>query len=335
MIQNPKFLLIQLKRIGDTLMTTPAVRELANHLPHAEIHFLTDKPCNQIFQHSPYIHKIWLYPRHQNWQHKFLFWQKIRQSRFDSIIDFSGSSRSALLSWFSGAKQRIGFQVHRSFLYSNRVKYGKFGDYSALHKLELLQPLGITSQSDHLDFFIDEKDCQYATALFDSLGIQKHDTVISISPVSRQPYKIWNPQHFAMIADYLIQNYSAKILFLYGYGEEHQINAVRQAMTFSPLPLFDIPTLSQTVAILEKTYLHIGNDNGIRHLAICAKTPSLAIFGRPHAKNWNPPNSKIHQAIEYDPGCKNACVFPKCHLECLTGIQPEQVLEKVIALLKS
>ncbi len=314
-------------------MTTPALRELACHLPDAEIHFLTDKPCDQIFQHSPYVQKVWLYPRKQHVLKKILFFSNIRQARFDVVIDFSGSSSSALIAWFSGAKRRIGFRVSRRFLYSESIQHGKFGDYSALHKLELLQPLGVTSRSADLDFFIDEQARHDAGVLFESLGIQHDDLVISMSPVSRQPYKRWNPQHFATLADYFIKNYDAKILFLYGYGEEDQINAVKNAMTYQPLPAFDIPTLPQTVAILEKTHLHLGNDNGIRHLAICANTPSLAIFGKPHAKNWNPPNSQIHQAAEYDPGCKNACMYPKCHLECLSGIAPEQVLEQATFLL--
>ena len=314
-------------------MTTPAVRELALEMPQAELHFLTDKPCDQIFQKSSYIHQIWLYPRRQPFSQKVLFWQKIRQAQFDCVIDFSGASRSAILSRFSGAKKRVGLQCNRSFLYTDIVQHGKFGDYSALHKLELLEPLGITSYSASLDFFIDDTARGEAQALFDKLGIIESDIVISLSPVSRQNYKIWNPQHFAKIADHLIERFSAKVFFLHGFGEEDQVDAVRQAMKYKPLPAFDVPTLPQTVAILEKTHLHLGNDNGLRHLAICANTPSLAIFGRPHAKNWNPPNSKIHHAIEYDPGCKSACVYPNCHLECLEGIKPEQVLQTAIDLL--
>ncbi len=40
-------LLIQLRRIGDVMMTTPAVRALRKAFPEASISFLTESPSDQ------------------------------------------------------------------------------------------------------------------------------------------------------------------------------------------------------------------------------------------------------------------------------------------------
>ena len=64
---------------------------------------------------------------------------------------------------------------------------------------------------------------------------------------------------------------------------------------------------------------------GIRHIAVAADTPSLAIFGRPWAANWTPPEQTRHRALEFDPGCKKKCVYPKCKLECLSGVYVDAV----------
>ncbi|GIS36678.1 MAG: hypothetical protein Ct9H90mP8_0980 [Pseudomonadota bacterium] len=46
-------LLIQLRRIGDVMMTTPAVRALRKAFPEASISFLTESPSDQVYKNNP------------------------------------------------------------------------------------------------------------------------------------------------------------------------------------------------------------------------------------------------------------------------------------------
>ena len=171
--------------------------------------------------------------------------------------------------------------------------------------------------------------------LFKKLGIEENDFVVSLSPVSRQPYKVWPADRFAHIADWLTVKYNAKILFLFGPGEKHFVESVRNLMKMPALSDYSVPNLSETLSILKKVNLHLGNDNGIRHVAVAADTPSLAIFGRPWAANWTPPEPTPHHALEYDPGCKKKCVYPKCKLECLKGVNVEAVKTELEILINN
>ena len=185
--------------------------------------------------------------------------------------------------------------------------------------------MGISASDFRLDFFPEEKDQIFAENLFRKLGIEENDFVVSLSPVSRQPYKVWPEDRFAQVADWLTAKYNAKILFLFGPGEKHFIETVRASMKMPALPDYNVPTLPETLSILQRVDLHLGNDNGIRHFAVAADTPSLAIFGRPWAANWTPPEQTRHRALEFDPSCKNKCVYPKCKLECLKGVNVDAV----------
>ena len=106
-------------------------------------------------------------------------------------------------------------------------------------------------------------------------------------------------------------------------------------MTKPSLPDYAIPTLSETLAILNKVDLHLGNDNGPRHFAVACGTPTLTVFGRPWAVNWTPPRQSLHRALEYDPGCKNKCIYPKCDLECLHGVTVEAVRNELEDMIKA
>jgi ADP-heptose:LPS heptosyltransferase len=320
------FLLIQLRRIGDVLMTTPAIRLLGESYPDADLTFLTESPSDQVLNENPNLQEILLYRKPESIAETIRYFLNLRSRKFDCVIDFYGNPRSALMTRFSGAPMRIGFDFRgRSLAYTHPVKISGKVTYSAADKAQLLIPLGISASDFRLDFFPEEKDQIFAENLFRNLGVEENDFVVSLSPVSRQPYKVWPADRFAQVADWLAERYNAKILFLFGPGEKHFIETVRASMKMPALPEYSVPTLPETLSILQKVDLHLGNDNGIKHFAVAADTPSLAIFGRPWAANWTPPEQTRHRALEFDPGCKIKCVYPKCKLECLKGVNVDAV----------
>jgi ADP-heptose:LPS heptosyltransferase len=99
------------------------------------------------------------------------------------------------------------------------------------------------------------------------------------------------------------------------------------------LPDYPVPGLMEMAALLARCRLLVGNDNGPRHFAIAVGTPTVGIFGRTRAVNWTPPAAPAHRALEFDPGCKAACTYPRCGLECLDGVPVAAVLEAADALL--
>ncbi len=321
-----KFLLIQFRQIGDVLMTTPSIRLLHESYPDAEMTFLTESPSDQVLNENRNLQEILLYRKPESISESLSFILNLRSRKFDCVIDFFGNSRSALMTHFSGAPMRIGFDFRgRSLAYTHSVKITGNTTYSAADKALLLRPLGILASDFRLDFFSGEKDRIFVENLFKKLGVEENDFVVSLSPVSRQPYKVWPADRFAQVADWLTEKYNAKILFLFGPGEKHFVESVQDSMKKPSLSDYNVPSLTETLAILKRVDLHLGNDNGIRHFAIAADTPSLAIFGRPWAANWTPPEQNRHHALEFDPGCKKKCVYPKCKLECLGGVNVETV----------
>jgi heptosyltransferase-3 len=99
-----KILLIQLRRLGDLILTTPAISALREHLPGAQITLAVSADCDSLL---PAIHGL---------QGKFLTkrglrdlssWRQIRRTGFDCVVDFTRNDRSAWLTFLSGAPRRI------------------------------------------------------------------------------------------------------------------------------------------------------------------------------------------------------------------------------------
>ncbi len=329
-----KVLCIQLKQIGDVLMNTPAIRALAENYPNYEIHFLTESPAHQIFEFSPYIHKIYQYPKREKFLDIIKLIYQLRREQFSYVIDFQGIPKTAIISWLTGARKRIGHELRgRSIFYTHPVLSLEHFRYSAQKKGHLLSALGINVKGFQLDFFTDQQDEKKAELILNQLNVQPDQLLISVSPVSRRDYKIWPATRFSKICDFLIEHYQAQILFLWGPDEHHFVKAVRKNMKNSDLGDYEIPTLRETVSLLKNVRLHIGNDNGPMHFANAAGIPSIAIFGKPLKENWIEANSQKHLGIDFDPGCKNQCYYPKCQLECIENIQVDEVKKAILQIL--
>ena len=87
-----KIHVIQLRRIGDVLLTTPAVEVLKANFPDAKLHFLVERPCHEVLNGNPFIDEVLVYERD-----KPLKWiREVRKRRYDLVVDFLSNPRSAV-----------------------------------------------------------------------------------------------------------------------------------------------------------------------------------------------------------------------------------------------
>lgn len=313
-----KILLIQLKQLGDVLMCTPAIDALARRFPHAQIHLLTMAPADQLVAANEQVSQVWLFPKKGALQ-SFRLIGQLKAERFDLVVDFYNKPISAMITRLSGAPRRIGYaRKSRAWAYTEPLTPRPSSPYSAAERLALTEPLGTAQDQLQLHFPVGRDDQQRALALLESLNWDPDRPLLTLSPVSRQPYKVWPAARFAQVAERLCGEWDAQLLFLWGPNEEGFVEAVRREMTLKDLGDYAVPSLSETKALLDLADFHLGNDNGPMHFAIAAGCPSLAVFGKPLAENWMPPQAQRHLYIEHDPGCKRACTYPDCGLECLS-----------------
>src|ERR1700733_5736906 len=102
-IESPrKILIIQLKRAGDVIVTTPVIKALHQALPDAKIDFLVDKPFAPLLENNPDLHHVQIYDRDHTWA----TWRRLRAASYDWIFDFQSSPRSILAGLYSGTKVR-------------------------------------------------------------------------------------------------------------------------------------------------------------------------------------------------------------------------------------
>lgn len=337
---NPrKILIIQLRRIGDVLMCTPTIKVLRNNYPESFIAFLAEIESEPIVRLNPYLDEriILDKKRYGNLFYLLKIVKDLRNKKFDLVIDFFGNPRSVYFTFLSGARYRLGFGLpYRRILYNLLTSRGTGKEYAALSRLNALKILGIESNDCKLDFFLSDEAHAFASDYFKKGNLDNENLIISLSLTSRRKFNFYSLDRYAQICDWLIQEFSAKIILVWGPGEEEIVKELSSKMKNKPIISPPTPTLLELGAILERCDLHIGNDNGTKHIATAVGKPTFTIYGPNSPLSWTFPDPLKHRYIKKEIQCQN-CENEKhrCeNLECLDH-SVEEVKIKLLEFLGS
>ncbi|MCK5534008.1 glycosyltransferase family 9 protein [bacterium] len=312
--------------MGDILLTTPVISVLHKAFPQAQIDFLIEKPFFDILSGNPYLNNIIISKK--GFLNQLNLIKKIRKEKYDFLFDFLGNPRTALISFFSKARKKIGFDFRgRKFAYNIRVKRDDKPKYIVDFKLDALRAVGIDigDEREPLSMFVPSGAQTFAENFFADNNLDKKKPVIGISPTSRKQTRIWPGEYFALLADKLIQKYNAQIIFLWGPGEIEKIQKIISLMKNKAviIPRVDI---KQLAALIKKCNLLISNDNGPKHIAVAMEVPSITIYGPTQSECWNPPEQE-HRVLRADVACIG-CNQNECFsMQCMDKVTPEKVEE--------
>jgi ADP-heptose:LPS heptosyltransferase len=320
-------LFIQLRRIGDVLMCTPAMRAFNRTYPDCQLDFLTELP--DVLEGNPHISKLIPVDRSKEYNvaYQFKLIRGIRKRQYDLVVDFFANPRSAYYSYLSRAPIRLSYGFgHRRWAYNLVPAKMAEAAYAASDRLNLLKAVGVNETDPRLDFYYSEDDRGFADQLCRMAGGEK---IITISPVSRRQFNRWPLENYARLADLLAREYDAMIFLLAGPGEEmiaERLAEMMQAGSIVPR----VTRLGQLGAIFNTAMLHIGNDNGPKHIAVACDTPTFTIFGPHSPVSWTFPDPSRHGFITPAEVCME-CSSGKHRnkTNCIELIPIEAVLPKI------
>lgn len=283
-------LLIRLHHMGDVLLTTPAIRRLRRSFPEARICYLTRGAGLDVVAGNPHLDEV--LPYRGGVRGEVALCTEIRRRRFDAVVDFHCTPRSARLVWASRSRWRIGVPGRgpRNRLYTQLLPAGRDPHlYAAARFLQMLQPLGVTSGTDlSLELAPGEPERRWAAEGWERLGLARGGPVVALSAVARDPCKQWGLERWAAAADALVDS-GARVLLTHGPGEDEQVERVVAQMRRPAVRELRPASMRQLAALYERSDLWIGNDGGPKHVAVAAGTPTVAVVRAGRAASWTDP----------------------------------------------
>lgn len=312
-----QILVIQLRQLGDILLTTPCLKALKKQRPKARITFLSHAMGRLVLDDCPFLDEHFFYAGDATKLDEWRLAMTLRERQFDLVLDFMNNPRSAFYAFTSGAPRRLAFRSARRAAYTEVVPRPSLPRYIVRDKFELIKAAGFEPGDEGLVLPWNEG---HTKPLFKLLGetpaFKEAPLRVALSPTHRRPVRRWPLPRFAALADRLQEEWGATVLWVWGPGEEALIDEVR---AFCRTPTVKAPKTSfrEMAALVANCDLFIGNSNGPSHVAVATGICSLQLHGHTSAAAWCPLSEK-HRAVQ-------APEFQQMRQPTLEGITPESV----------
>jgi ADP-heptose:LPS heptosyltransferase len=318
-----KILVVQLRRLGDVILTTPALSALKTRFPGATLDFLVEAPGAEAVAGHPAIDEVLVYDARGALG--ALRWAlKIRARRYDWVVDFLANPRTALLTALSGAKLRAGpAHVRRSWAYNHKMVQSPKACYAALEKVRWLSGLGVKPG-----------DAPPLPQLFLTKRPQSVENVVGLVPPSRQVTRRWPAESYARLGRLLRDKHGCRLKVFWGPGEKALADEVVRGIGAGAETIPETRTIAELARELAACRVVVSNCAGPKHVAVALGVPTVTIHGSSDPASWTPEHPD-HLFVRLDEleciGCRsNECPY---HLECLRQLPAERVLPAVEKLL--
>jgi len=274
---------------------------------------------------------------------KFLsFLREIKNEKIDIAFDLSLGYQYSLFFKLIGIPDRIGFNYkNRGRFLTKKMDFSGFKDKPiAEYYLELAMMAGLEIMNFSTNIWLGKEDETFANNFLKSIRHDR-DIVFGISPgggvsfgTEKIGFKRWDSEHFAELADKLIDNLNSEVIFIWGPGEEELIRKIVSLMKNKPR-IAPHTTLAQMAALMKKCDMVICNDSGPLHVATAAGAKTISIFGPSDEKVYGPyPPDKKHLVVTKDLDCRPCYKkfrLPNCeNRACLKELKGKDVFSAII-----
>ncbi len=160
----------------------------------------------------------------------------------------------------------------------------------------------------------------------------KGSPVLLVMPGSGAREKNWPLPYFVEVIEWWRDQMGGKTVIALGPVEEERSGfecILRPGCTIARGL-----SLAQLAAIISRSELYLGNDNGVTHMAAALGIPTVALFGPSDVHRWGPRGRRVYilrHEIECAP-CSVAAMKSCGHKSCLRALKPAQVIRQLKAL---
>lgn len=332
-------LVIQTSFIGDTVLTTPLLVQLANRGP---VDVVTTPASAGLLANHPAVRTVIPYDKRDEDRGLIGLWllaRRLRANQYDVALLAQGSWRSAALAWLAGIPSRLGFETSAGrWLYTKRVPY-RDDLHHAARLLMLARPNGREATPEEQRPSLAPGDAERAAvdALLRGAGVAPGERLVAIAPGSVWGTKRW--PYYPELARELTDSADAVRVVVVGSGADKPLAEAIVAAAPTTIDAAGRLGLLASAELLGRCGVLVTNDSAPMHLASAMGTPTVAIFGPTVPEfGFGPlaPRASIvgHDTLPCRPCDRHGpqrC--PLGHHRCMRELSPSMVAERARTLL--
>ncbi len=297
----PKHILVtRLSAIGDCVLTIPLAVAAKKLWPSARITWVVDCAAAQLLQDHPCVDEVirierkWL-QRPSNWSNMR---RELRSRGFDLVLDPQGLTKSSMLGWLSGAKQRIGFDYSHGrevapLLATRRVT--RTQRHMVDTYLQLLSPFELQETgSGEFSMPVYTAAAERVVQMLQTLGLSSDDAAIgnsnwiAINPGAGWTTRQWPVERFGKLSKQLYDAHGrTSLVFWAGDNERLMANVIAEE-SGGAAQVAPATSLCELLEMFRRTSLLVSSDTGPLHIASSIGAPSVSLHGPTWADECGP-----------------------------------------------
>lgn len=283
-------LLIQLKRIGDIVLTAPVIPALKKKFPASRITLALDADFASITEILPADDFLFFKKKTLNME----FWRRLVSKQWDTCLEFTGTDRGLLMAALSRAPIRATYSRHDGFCRRIALNHFVQADVKSLHTVDYHLALAESAPDESICPLRISRD--FLDRMAKRLLVGGIDGPFAVlHPGSARPEKMWNAKNWARLARFLRDEARLEVVLTGGTDtlELSQIQSIRDLAGHDGLlPLAGATSIAELAAVIAQARVFVGVDTGASHIADLLGVPSAVLFARTNPQHWGPRGPK-------------------------------------------
>jgi lipopolysaccharide heptosyltransferase II len=332
-----RILILRLSSIGDIILSSFFIRQVARAFPDSQIDFVIKKQFNDLVKHNPNITNIYYVESEKGYNQLNKLRRKLKNNKYDLVFDLHNNLRTRFL--LTGISKSRKWKIKKDKILRALFVLFKINKYKnikpiPIRYLETGNTAGIIDDAKGLELFWDKN---IEDNLKNKISFFLKDKYIAIAPGAAHYTKKWPIEYFMELVEILGKTQNEKIVILGGLDDTDDGNELE--LNNKVINLTGKLSLLESAIIIKNAKVLISNDSGVMHIATAVQTPVLAIFGSTVEELGFFPFRSKHCIIQ-NKGLKcRPCSHigkdycPKGHFRCMVDIKPELVYDELIKFL--
>jgi ADP-heptose:LPS heptosyltransferase len=324
-----RILLMTTTAIGDTLLSTPAIRAVKERYPDKEVHVLCHARNQLLLQENPYISRLLLYQGKRKGIWSLV--KNLQSQKYDLVVILHSNDPEAVpLAWVTGAPYIIGPGVSRfAYMLSQSVFCHEETRHAIERRLDLVRVIGADTENKAMDLFLSSHWRERSRSILEKKWKTPKGPLIGVHPTGSGAYKWWPKEYFSTVLRELSEKYQARFILISTPKEAVVARAIAGNLEKETLVVQGEYDLLESAALMKQCALIIANDSGPLHMALALGIPTLALIGADSPLRIGPyqvsNSTYLYRKEEVCP--EERCLNQKCRdNRCLKAITPEEVL---------
>lgn len=331
-------LVVSSTAIGDTLLSTPAIRAVRKRYPEARLIALFNRENIELFSNNPHIDGA--VPYYGGYKRFNSTIKALEKYSFDLALIFHGNEPQATpICYLAGARfiMKLPNNSEYNFLLSNREPVVTWDDlgHGIEARLKTAALAGCAPDGFGMELFTERIDAEKAFEFLRKEGVSDSTLLIGFQPGASTVSRQWFPERFTRLGKDLVEaRPEARIVLTGSLAEAELCKKIADGIGDPAIVAAGRLPLRQVPPLIKRLKVFVTGDTGPMHIAIAVGTPVVALYAVADPKKSGPLYDKDrHRVIQKGRTC-DPCLSKKCEYQkCMEAISVEEVEAAVDGLL--